>query len=106
MTRTELSVPYQTGSFLRQRQQTQGICHCRTGFAHPLGNLLLGISMLLHQFLIAHGFFHGIEVTALEVFNECHFHGRLLRPDPGIITGSSVSPAIRDARHRRSPATI
>ena len=31
--------------------------------------------MLLHQFLIAHGFFHGIEVTALEVFNERHFHG-------------------------------
>ena len=55
---------------LVQGQQTQGVGHGRTGLAHPLGSLLLGQAEIIHQGLVAQGFFHAVQVLPLQVFNQ------------------------------------
>ena len=58
-----------------QSQKTKGIGHSRTGFAYLLGGILLGQAVFLHQGLVTQGFFHGVQVLALEIFNQCQLHG-------------------------------
>ena len=57
-----------------QGQQPEGVGHGGPGLAHPLGHLILGESILVHQDFIAVGFFDGVQVLPLEVFNEAQFH--------------------------------
>ena len=54
--------------------EPQGVCHSGTGFAHPVGDLLLGHAIVGEQHEIALRLLHGIEVFTLEVFNQPQLH--------------------------------
>ena len=63
---------------LRQVEQAQGVCDGRTGLAHPFCHLLLGHAVALHQLLIAGRLLDGVEVLALQVFDQRDLHRLLL----------------------------
>ena len=58
-----------------QIQQAQDIGHIAAAFAHPLGGFFLRQIVVLHQHLIALGFFDGVQILALEVFDHGQLHG-------------------------------
>lgn len=60
--------------FSGQFQQPQGIGHRRPAFPQLPGRFFLGQPQGLHQLLDAPGLFHGIQVAALHVFHQGHFH--------------------------------
>lgn len=89
----------------RQAQEPQGIGHGAAGLADPLRSLFLGHVIGLNQGLESGGFFHGVQVLSLEVFN----HGQLgglavvgLHDDDGNLLQARQTAA----RQRRSPAII
>ena len=45
-----------------------------TGLAHPLGHLLLGQAVLLHEHLVAPGLLGGVQVLPLEVLDQAQLH--------------------------------
>ncbi len=45
---------------LGEGQETHGVGHSRTGFAHPLGGLLLGQAVVLDEGTVACGLLHGV----------------------------------------------
>ena len=55
-------------------KQPQGVGHGGAGFAHLLGHLLLRQAVLLHEHTVASGFFHGVQVLPLEVFDQAQLH--------------------------------
>ena len=59
-----------------QGQQAQGVGHGGAGLAHPLGDLLLGEAVLLHQGAVAGGLLNGVQILPLEVFNQAQLHHR------------------------------
>ena len=61
-----------------QSQQPQGIGHGGTGFSHPSGGFLLGQAVFLNQRLVAQGFFHRVQVLALQILNQGQLHGLLV----------------------------
>ena len=71
MTGRQLLVPEQRCYRAGQRQKPQGVGHSGPGTAHPMGGLLLGEAQLLGQPAVTLGFFHGVQVLPLEVFNQC-----------------------------------
>ena len=58
-------------------QQTQGVGHGGTGTAHAAGGLLLGQTVALHQRLVALGLLDGVQVLALQVFDQRQLGGEL-----------------------------
>ena len=61
-----------------QVQQPKCVGHGGPGFSHPLCRLFLGHGIILHQRLIAQGFFHRVQVLPLQVLNQGQFHGFLV----------------------------
>ena len=70
MTGGERSLPEHFQDFLGQCQKPQGIGNGGTGLPYPLGCIILGQTVLLHQGVIAQGFFHRVQILTLEVFNQ------------------------------------
>ena len=58
-----------------QLQQAHCVGYGGPGLAHPLGRLLLGHVVLLHQRLVALGFLHGVQILPLEVLDHGQLHG-------------------------------
>ena len=61
--------------FLGKCQEPYGVCHRRTGFAHPVRRFLLGKVVLADKPLVALGFFQRIQILTLEVFNQGQLRG-------------------------------
>ena len=58
-----------------QLQQAHGVGYGGPGLAHPLGRLLLGHVVLLHQRLVALSLLHGVQILPLEVLDHGQLHG-------------------------------
>ena len=65
---------------LVQREQAQKVGHGGTALAQPLGGALLRVAALLHQVFHAQRFFNGVEIFALQVFNQRRFQPHGLVP--------------------------
>ena len=78
MTGGERAAFYQLQNCGAEAQQAQGIRDGRAGFSHPGGRLLLCHFIGPHQLLIAKRLFNGIEIRALQVFDERQLHGLLV----------------------------
>ncbi|MPN21273.1 hypothetical protein SDC9_168652 [bioreactor metagenome] len=57
-----------------QGEKPQAVCDGRPAFRKPLGYLFLGQVVLLHKKADGCGFFNGIQIFPLQVFDERHFH--------------------------------
>ena len=80
MTGGEAAIDEHFLHFLRQRQKPQEVGHRRAALAKALGDALLRKTRRLHQAPDAGGFFHGVEVVALKVFDQRRFEALLLVP--------------------------
>ena len=75
MSAGQLALLHQRAHLVRQVQQPQGVGHGAAGLAHPLGGLLLGQAVLLHQRAVALRLLHGVQVLPLEVLDHGQLHG-------------------------------
>ncbi len=62
-----------------EAEQAQQVGDSGAGLAHRLGNLGLGQTKLVLQALQGEGFFHRVEVLALDVLDQCHGDGGIVR---------------------------
>src|SRR5437588_3290101 len=65
-------------NWLLQLEQANCVGHCCAVLASALSNLLLGHVKLIHQALESAGCFHGVQVFALDVFDERHLERELV----------------------------
>ena len=62
----------------RQFQQAQVVGNGGTLLAYAFAEAFLRQSVLFQQVLVGKRYFHGVQVLALYVFDECHFHDILV----------------------------
>ena len=90
---------------LGQAQQPQGVATADRDLPTPLGRLLLGETVLVHQSVVALRLLHGVQISRWRF--SIIASSMAVRSSASMTTaGISVSPASRAARHRRSPAMI
>ena len=53
--------------------QAQGVGDVAAAFADGIGQLLLGVGILVDELLVSTRLFEGVQIGALHVFNECDF---------------------------------
>ena len=75
VTRGYLPIKDQPANILGQTQQAQSVCNGGAAFADKLGNPLLGQRIIIHQLLIALGFFDRIKILSLKVFDKGKLSG-------------------------------
>ena len=75
MSRCQQAFPELVQNRLAQTQQPQSVGHGGPGFSHPGRRLFLGHAVFPDQRIVAHGFFHRVQVGALEIFDEGQLHG-------------------------------
>ena len=63
---------------LGQRQQPRRVCDGGARFAHALRHIVLRHAVDILQGAVALRLFNGIQILALEVFDQSHLHGALL----------------------------
>ena len=60
--------------FGRQCEEAQGVGNGGAVFAYVLGNFFLREKTLVYEHAIGFGFFDGVEIFPLDVFNQREFH--------------------------------
>ena len=97
----ENSALHHIGYRCTQIQQTERIGNRRAGLSDAGSGFLLGQGIVLHQFLIAAGFFHRIQVFALKIFHQCQLRDAL------VVRVKNADRNLRQSRQSgRTPATL
>jgi len=76
--RGELALLQKLAHRVGQVQEPGGVGNGGAGLAHPLGHLLLGHAVLVHEDLVAVGLFDGVQILPLEVLDEAQLHDLLV----------------------------
>ena len=79
MTHLQITVLDQPADVFRKRHQAQQVCHRGTGFPHSRCHLLLRELKLFLQALQCRGFFNRVEVFTLDILDQGHRNGSLVR---------------------------
>ena len=74
MARAQLAGLHQRQHLLGQGEKTQGVGDGRAAFAQLFGGLLLGVAAFVHQGTDGGGFFDGVQILPLKVFDQGGLH--------------------------------
>ena len=61
--------------FLIQGQQAQRVRDVTAAFPQHLTETFLSVTVNFRHFTVSRGFFHGVEILTLDIFNQPHFGG-------------------------------
>ena len=80
MSRGQFSIDHHLLNHVLQREQAQQVRQRAAALAQPFGGALLRKAALLHQAAHAARFFNGVQIIALQIFNQSRFQLALLIP--------------------------